>query len=216
MILFEKYGQHCRSTGRASAVRSRALSSACRRSPTKSAKRRPAAAALRSHPDPGVRRRAGARRRHAGAVLAKGKTRQGRVWTYVRDDLPFAGPDPPAAVFFYSPDRRGEHPEHHLAGFAGILQANAYGGFNRLYEPDREPGPALEAACWAHAQVQVLRARRDRPEPTSQAHGRRPAGGRGGQADRWDLRSGAPDQRRCRRGPLRAAPSHDRAAGRRP
>jgi transposase len=84
-------------------------------------------------------------------VLAKGKTRQGRVWTYVRDDRPFGGPDPPAAVFFYSPDRRGEHPEGHLDGFAGILQADAYGGFNRLYKPDRKPGPVLEAACWAHA-----------------------------------------------------------------
>jgi transposase len=84
-------------------------------------------------------------------VLAKGKTRQGRVWTYVRDDRPFGGPGPPAAVFFYSPDRRGEHPEGHLDGFAGILQADAYGGFNRLYEPDRKPGPVLEAACWAHA-----------------------------------------------------------------
>jgi transposase len=67
------------------------------------------------------------------------------------DDRPFGGPGPPAAVFFYSPDRRGEHPEGHLAGFAGILQADAYGGFNRLYEPDRKPGPVLEAACWAHA-----------------------------------------------------------------
>ncbi|HEX6142481.1 MAG TPA: IS66 family transposase [Geminicoccaceae bacterium] len=84
-------------------------------------------------------------------VLAKGKTTKGRVWTYVRDDRPFGGPDPPAAVFFYSPDRRGEHPEGHLDGFAGILQADAYGGFNRLYAPARTPGPVLEAACWAHA-----------------------------------------------------------------
>jgi transposase len=83
-------------------------------------------------------------------VLAKGKTIKGRVWTYVRDDRPFGGPDPPAAVFFYSRDRRGEHPNQHLEGFAGILQADAYGGFNRLYAPDREPGPVLEAACWAH------------------------------------------------------------------
>ena len=52
-------------------------------------------------------------------VLAKGKTRTGRLWTYVRDDRPFGGPDPPAAVFFYSPDRGGEHPEQHLAGYAG-------------------------------------------------------------------------------------------------
>ncbi|HEX5713878.1 MAG TPA: IS66 family transposase [Solirubrobacterales bacterium] len=84
-------------------------------------------------------------------VLAKGQTTKGRVWVYVRDDRPFGGPDPPAAVFSYSPDRRGEHPERHLDGFAGILQADAYSGFNRLFEPDREPGPAIEAACWAHA-----------------------------------------------------------------
>ena len=73
------------------------------------------------------------------------------MWAYVRDDRPFAGPAPPAAAFFYSPDRGGEHPERHLAGFAGIMQADAYAGFNRLYEPDRQPGPILEAACWAHA-----------------------------------------------------------------
>jgi transposase len=73
------------------------------------------------------------------------------LWVYVRDDRPFAGPAPPAAAFFYSPDREGRHPERHLAGFTGLLQADAYGGFNRLYEPGREPGPILEAACWAHA-----------------------------------------------------------------
>ena len=84
-------------------------------------------------------------------VLAKGKTRTGRLWTYVRDDRPFAGPDPPAAVFFYSRDRGGEHPEQHLAGFAGFMQADAYAGFNRLYEADRKAGPIVEAACWAHA-----------------------------------------------------------------
>jgi transposase len=84
-------------------------------------------------------------------VLAKERTRIGRLWVYVRDDRPFAGHAPPAAAFFYSPDREGLHPERHLAGFAGILQADAYGGFNRLYEPGREPGPIFEAACWAHA-----------------------------------------------------------------
>jgi transposase len=84
-------------------------------------------------------------------VLAKGKTRTGRVWTYVRDDRPFAGPDPPAAVFFYSRDRGGEHPQQHLAGFAGLMQADAYAGFNRLYEAARKGGPIVEAACWAHA-----------------------------------------------------------------
>ena len=73
-------------------------------------------------------------------VLAKGKTRTGRLWTYVRDDRPFGGRDPPAAVFFYSPDRGGEHPEQHLAGYAGLMQADAYAGFNRLYEARRKPG----------------------------------------------------------------------------
>jgi transposase len=84
-------------------------------------------------------------------VLAKGKTRVGRLWTYVRDDRPFAGPDPPAAVFFYSRDRGGEHPEQHLAGYAGLMQADAYAGFTKLYEAHRKAGPIVEAACWAHA-----------------------------------------------------------------
>jgi transposase len=83
-------------------------------------------------------------------VLAKGKTRTGRLWTYARDDRPFAGPDPPAAVFFYSPDRSGEHPEQHLAGYAGLMQADAYAGFGKLYEANRKAGPIIEAACWAH------------------------------------------------------------------
>ena len=84
-------------------------------------------------------------------VLAKGKTRTGRLWTYVRDDRPFAGPAPPAAVFFYSRDRGGEHPERHLGSYAGLMQADAYAGFNRLYEANRKPGPIAEAACWAHS-----------------------------------------------------------------
>jgi transposase len=83
-------------------------------------------------------------------VLAKGKTASGRAWVYVRDDRPFGGLDPPAAVFFYSRDRTGDHPERHLKGYAGILQADAYAGFNRLYEAGRKPGPITEAACWAH------------------------------------------------------------------
>jgi transposase len=84
-------------------------------------------------------------------VLAKGKTDTARLWTYVRDDRPFGGKDPPAAVFYYSRDRAGEHPERHLAGYSGILQADAYGGYGKLYEPDRSPGPIFEAACWSHA-----------------------------------------------------------------
>jgi transposase len=68
----------------------------------------------------------------------------------VRDDRPFAGPDPPAALFFYSPDRKGERPARHLAGYAGILQADAYAGFGDLYDGRRKPGPITEAACWSH------------------------------------------------------------------
>jgi transposase len=83
-------------------------------------------------------------------VLARGKTVTGRLWTYVRDDRPFAGPDPPAAVFFYSRNRAGEHPARHLAGYAGILQADAYAGFGELYDGRRKPGPISEAACWSH------------------------------------------------------------------
>ncbi len=89
-------------------------------------------------------------------VLAKVKTRTGRIWTYVRDDRPFAGADPPAAVFFYSPDRAGIHPEQHLAGYSGILQADAYAGFNTAYKPDRKPGAITEAGCWAHARRKLF------------------------------------------------------------
>ena len=84
-------------------------------------------------------------------VLAKGKTHTGRCWVYVRDDRPFSGGAPPAAMFYYSRDRGGEHPRRHLARWSGVLQADAYGGYTQLYETGRTPGPILEAACWAHA-----------------------------------------------------------------
>ncbi len=84
-------------------------------------------------------------------VLAKGKTDTGRLWTYVRDDRPFGGTGPPAAIFHYSRDRKGEHPRAHLANYAGILQADAFDGYNQLYLPDRLPAPIREAACWVHA-----------------------------------------------------------------
>src|SRR5438270_1052545 len=84
-------------------------------------------------------------------VLATGKTDTGRCWVYVRDDRPFGGRDPPAAMFYYSRDRGGEHPARHLAGYAGILQADAYGGYTKLYEAARKPEPLVEAACWVHA-----------------------------------------------------------------
>jgi transposase len=84
-------------------------------------------------------------------VMAKGKTDTARLWVYVRDDRPFAGADPPAALFHYSRDRRGDHPRAHLASWSGLLQADAYGGYGELYAAGRQPGPVLEAGCFAHA-----------------------------------------------------------------
>jgi transposase len=84
-------------------------------------------------------------------LLARGKTATARLWVYVRDDRPFAGGAPPAALFRFSRDRRGEHPQAHLAQWRGILQADAYGGFGELYAPDRKSEPITEALCWAHA-----------------------------------------------------------------
>jgi len=89
-------------------------------------------------------------------ILAKGKIETGRGWTYVRDDRPFGGKDPPAALYYASRDRSGEHPERHLNGFIGVLQADAYGGYNRLYRSDRRPGPIVEALCWSHGRRKVL------------------------------------------------------------
>jgi transposase len=81
-------------------------------------------------------------------VLApgNGKTKTGRLWTYVRDDRPAGSLAAPAVWFAYSPDRRGEHPQQHLCKFTGILQADGYAGFNQIYESGR----VQEAACWAH------------------------------------------------------------------
>lgn len=76
-----------------------------------------------------------------------GRTRTARLWTYVRDDRPFGGADPPAALYRYSPDRKGEHPRDHLRTFRGILQADGYAGFTALYGDGR----VVEAACLAHA-----------------------------------------------------------------
>jgi transposase len=108
--------------------------------------------------------------------LAKGKAVQARLWTYVRDDRPFGGPDPPAAVYFFSGDRSGDHPERHLAYYGGILQADAYAGFHALYKDDRVPGPLTEAACWAHARRKFFvladiaaRARSKKPPIVSRA-----------------------------------------------
>jgi transposase len=79
----------------------------------------------------------------------RGTTKQGRLWTYVRDDRPAGSQEPPAVLMRYSPDRKGERPNAHLTTFAGVLQADGYAGFNGLY--DRPKDPLIEAACWAHA-----------------------------------------------------------------
>lgn len=97
----------------------------------------------------------GAERLHADdttvPLLAKGGTQTARLWTYLRDDRPFGGGAPPAALYYFSTDRRKEHPTRHLAGWTGILQADAYGGYNDLYHADHKPAPALSALCWSHA-----------------------------------------------------------------
>ena len=75
----------------------------------------------------------------------RGKAKTGRLWCYVRDDRPFAGPAPPAVLYRYSPDRKGEHPRAHLDAFHGILQADGYAGYAGLYDRG-----VTESACWAH------------------------------------------------------------------
>ena len=82
----------------------------------------------------------------------RGKTKTGRLWVYLRDERPSGGADPPAVLYRYSPDRKGEHPRTHLADFGGFLQADGYAGFGPLYQMrDGAPAAVTEVACWAHA-----------------------------------------------------------------
>lgn len=86
-------------------------------------------------------------------VLAPGmgKTKTGRIWSYVRDGRPCGEDTPPAVVYYYSPDRKGERPESHLSNFSGVLHADSYAGYNNLYISDKNPDATIsEAACWAH------------------------------------------------------------------
>ena len=86
-----------------------------------------------------------------------GRTKTGRLWVYVRDDRPYGGTAPPAAVYFYSPDRSAQHPAQHLASFTAFLQADAYAGYEALYSPARtNPGPIVEVACWAHCRRKIF------------------------------------------------------------
>src|ERR1700726_1669816 len=89
-------------------------------------------------------------------ILAKGKTIKGHIWTYVRDNRPFGSRAPPAALYYASRDRRHEHPVRHLKAFSGLLQADAYSGYNELYDPARAEGPITSALCWAHARRQFF------------------------------------------------------------
>ena len=84
-------------------------------------------------------------------LLARGGAKKARLWTYVRDDRPWNGGAPPAAFFRFSRDRAATNPNQHLAGWQGVLQADAYGGYNDLYRADRNPGAVTSALCWAHA-----------------------------------------------------------------
>ncbi len=91
-------------------------------------------------------------------VLAPGtgKTRQARQWVYLRDERPHGGPAPPAVLYRYTPDRKGEHPQGELKDFRGCLHADGYAGFNKLYEPDAEGNtPVREVACWAHVRRKI-------------------------------------------------------------
>jgi transposase len=152
MILFEKYGQHQPLNRQAERYAREgvplSLSTLADQVGACAAALRPLFERLKTHVF-------AAERLHGDdttvPVLAKGKTDTGRCWTYVRDDRPFGGTGPPAAVFFFSRDRKAEHPQAHLSGWSGILQADAYGGYGKLYAAHRAPSPVAKAACWAHA-----------------------------------------------------------------
>ena len=148
-------------------------------------------------------------------VLAKGKCDVGRSWVYVRDDRPFGGPEPPAAMFHYSRDRSGEHPREHLAGWSGILQADAYGGYGKLYEAGRSRADPRSGVLGARP-AQVLRPRRSRGQRPAQdarqdARRRLTHGPRSGQAHRRPVRHRA---RRSTASPPTNAESSARARAR--
>nr|WP_234893907.1 IS66 family transposase [Sinorhizobium medicae] len=152
MILFEKFGQH-QPLNRQSERYARegielSLSTLADQVGACAAALKPVHALIEAHV-------LAAKRLHGDdttvPILAKGKTDTGRIWTYVRDDRPFGGQSPPAALYYASRDRRQEHPERHLKNFTGILQADAYGGYNPLFKVDRDPVPLTQALCWAHA-----------------------------------------------------------------
>jgi len=100
----------------------------------------------------------------------RGRTRQARLWTYVRDGRPYGDGAPPAVAYFYSPDRKGIHPQTHLADFEGVLHADGYAGFKELYAAAKpeEPPPILEAACWAHVRRKFFDLTTNGPAPMAE------------------------------------------------
>jgi transposase len=136
-------------------------------------------------------------------VLApgNGKTKTGRLWTYVRDDRPAGDNTAPAVWFAYSPDRKGEHPREHLKDFTGTLQADAYSGFHHLYDTGR----IRDAACWAHARRKFHDIHAAHPSPTTTGALDRIGALYGVEAE---VRGKPPDERRAirqtRAGPLLA------------
>lgn len=116
-----------------------------------------------------------------------GRTKMGRLWVYARDDRNWQGQGPPAAVYFYSADRKGERPRAHLAGFSGFLQADGYGGYEQLYDGSRAEGRIVEVACWAHTRRKLFDEWKGNTSPTARTgvelidriyHAERPARGR--------------------------------------
>ncbi|SMX33332.1 Transposase IS66 family protein [Maliponia aquimaris] len=152
MVLFEKFGQHQPLNRQAERYAKEgvdlSLSTLADQVGACTAALAPIHALIRNHVLDG-------NRLHADdttvPLLAKGGTQTARLWTYVRDDRPFGGGVPPAALFHFSRDRGMANPNRHLAGWQGILQADAYGGYNDLYRADRNPGPVEAALCWSHA-----------------------------------------------------------------
>ncbi len=106
-------------------------------------------------------------------VPGRGKTKQGRLWVYVRHDRNWqptgTANDPPAAIYYYSPDRKGERPRSHLANFSGFLQADGYAGYDQLYRDGTTAGEIVEVACWAHARRKIYDVWKQRQSPTAAA-----------------------------------------------
>ena len=152
MVLFEKFGQHQPLNRQAERYAKEgveiSLSTLADQVGACTAALQPIHDLIRAHV-------LGAERLHADdttvPLMAKGGTQTARLWTYLRDDRPFAGGAQPAALYYFSTDRRMEHPTRHLAGWTGILQADAYGGYNGVYDAARKPAPVASALCWSHA-----------------------------------------------------------------